>query len=204
MNEPTTITTIAIAGAVLTWLWFGPLAALRRDDYRSDIRSIRDGLFDFMLEGGYSFESPAYREVRQTLNGMLRWSNVINGPKFLISFYYSAKYGDSNSGAPCLLDDCDDGLRAKIEEVRNAAVNRTLRFVFLEGMTGAAVMALLSVLSLFKLAQRVKRAVSSRSGVIASEAYSLGGRLTATELAWLTPSKLSTAWPNTRPQAQPE
>lgn len=198
MNDPTTLTTIAIAVSVLVWLWLGPLAALRRDNYRSDIRDIRDDLFDFMLEGGYSFESPAYREVRQTLNGMLRWSNVINGPKFLISIYYSSKYGVNSDRTSCLLKEGDEGLRAKIEEVRNAAVHRTLKFVFLEGLTGATVIALLGVLSLFKLAQRVKRAVLSRSGIIASEAYSLGGRLTATELAWLTPSKLSV-----RPQAQP-
>ncbi|HQU43220.1 MAG TPA: hypothetical protein PK867_10430, partial [Pirellulales bacterium] len=59
---------------------------LRIDDFRGDIRTIRDDLFDFMWRNGYDFNEPAYVETRQTLNGLLRSARHLS----LISFLWHA------------------------------------------------------------------------------------------------------------------
>lgn len=48
MSDPSALKTLAIGVTAIAVLYFGPLAKLRKDDYRSDIRPMRDELFDFM------------------------------------------------------------------------------------------------------------------------------------------------------------
>lgn len=136
MHDPMILTPIAIGFAVLAALWFGPFATLRRDNYRSDIRRMRDELFDFMLENGFSFDLPIYRDARQTLNGMLRWSNGMSAPKFLVSMYFISEYGCRPKEKVSPQKDCNEELRKKIEEIQKNSVLRTVEFMFNEGTAG--------------------------------------------------------------------
>lgn len=72
---------------VLAFVWFYLFARLRRDDFRSEIRRLRDGLFDFMWENGYSFNEPAYRETRQMLNGIIRLGNTLSPLSLFAAIY---------------------------------------------------------------------------------------------------------------------
>jgi len=98
MNDPTILTTCVIGISVLLGLWFGPIATLRRDNYRSDIRALRDDLFDYMWQHGHAYDTSAYVQVRQTLNGMLRWSNVVDAAKFIASLCWVAKAREGQRG----------------------------------------------------------------------------------------------------------
>lgn len=186
MTEPFLLTTCAIGIASLVALWVGPLSTLCRDNYRADIRRLRDDLFDFMWMNGYSFQTPAYLEVRQMLNGMLRWANVINLVNFTVSVWFVARNRPlDDSSANRLLDGCDPRLRGKIESTLGEAVKRTLRYVLLEGTTGVCVRSLVALLRVFGLMSNVKSAFARRGEVVITQAYLLGGQVTPAQRAWL-------------------
>ena len=170
MNDPTVLTTCVISVSYLTWLWFGPLAKLRRDDYRTDIRRLRDELFGFMVDRGYDFETPAYLKTRQALNGMLRWANWINPVKFCMMLrLVSVSKDESETSAWCPPD-----LETKISQIKKQAFMRTVKFIFLEGTTGVFVRALQFVLTVFGRINKFKQRIFSGNKVLISEAYRMG------------------------------
>ncbi len=44
------ITSCFVSLAIIAFVWRNGFAVLRRDNFRSDIRRIRDGLFDYVEE----------------------------------------------------------------------------------------------------------------------------------------------------------
>src|SRR5215467_2523928 len=83
MNRSIVLAQCLISLGILSWLWYGPFARLRRDNFRSQIRRIREDLFDFMWKNGHDFGNPAYRATRQMLNGLIRSSNYLSIITFL-------------------------------------------------------------------------------------------------------------------------
>jgi len=145
----------AISLAALAYVWFWQFGRLRRDNFRSDIRRLRDGLFDFIWENGYSYDMPAYQEIRQSLNGMLRLSNVLSPVKFFIA-YLCVRHRHWTEALRDSLDHVrDKRLRDKIREVRNGALKRMLEFLFLEGTTGLLVRCIARLIDLKKRALRM-------------------------------------------------
>lgn len=45
---------------------------VRNDAFREKLFTIRDGLFDYMVENGLPFDMPAYGLLRSSLNGLIR------------------------------------------------------------------------------------------------------------------------------------
>ncbi len=170
MNDPSVLTTCVIALSFLAWLWFGPIAKLRRDNYRSDIRRMRDELFGFMVERGYDFETPGYLKTRQALNGMLRWANWINPVKFCMVLRMTSLSNEESEVA----DSCPHELQEKIAQITERAINRTVAFIFLEGTTGLLVNAVKFVLRVFGRINKFKQKIISGNKALLSEAYRLG------------------------------
>lgn len=58
------------------------LFRLYRDDsvdrFRQDLFALRDEMFDFAASGGVEFRHPAYRMLRLTMNGFVRWADRLN------------------------------------------------------------------------------------------------------------------------------
>ncbi len=131
------LTNCVISLAILVFVCFFQFKRLSRDDFRSDIRRLRDELFDYMWKNGYSFDDPGYRGTRRVLNGLLRLSNHATPIKFIaaavqcqIAKHHGVVY--ANPIPPAKQED----LQAKIDEVCGAATGRFMRFVFLEGPRG--------------------------------------------------------------------
>ena len=131
MTDPFILTNCAVSVAIIVAIWFGPLASLRRDAFRTDIRQIRDELFDFMWKNGYSFENEAYRDTRQLLNGLLRMSNSLSPIPFLICIWHHL---DDLENRPSFtnFDNCPNELRQALVRAINLAGSRMLRFMFAE------------------------------------------------------------------------
>jgi hypothetical protein len=153
------LTTLVVSVVFLAYLWFHTIPCLRRDNFRSDIRRIRDELFDFIWKNGYSFDEPAYVEARQTLNGLLRLSNRITPFMSMVAvvyfFRYDGRLKDKNQN---WLDDIADAeLKNQIRQTVFDAITRTFRYALLEGATGVVFRATCSSLVLLARTFRVIR-----------------------------------------------
>ena len=63
----------------MIWVWFYWFYRdYRIDKFRQSLFSIRDELFDLALSGIIAFEHPAYGMMRQTINGMIRFSHLLS------------------------------------------------------------------------------------------------------------------------------
>jgi len=165
----------AISLGVMAYVWFWQIARLRRDDFRANIRRLRDDLFDFMWKNGYEFSTPAYVEARQTLNGMLRLSNSLSIPKLFLMLFFGTEIDRYQSRLPDSLDKVEDTcLRGKIKKVRSEAVETMLHFVLLEGIPGV----------LFRLIARLTRCKNwaiQKSQRLLLSAYELGSPSLSTQ-----------------------
>jgi hypothetical protein len=151
----------------LALLWFGPVAALRRDNFRSDIRRVRDELFDFMWKNGLSYETKAYRDARQFLNGTLRMSDHLTAAMFLLGAFYLKWYEiETDDGRPSF-DNCPKVLRDKLQSVYEAAVRRMLKYMFTEGTLGL-------LLRVVVLACRGSHRWMQATNRLVGEVYALG------------------------------
>jgi len=54
-----------------------PWSTARLDAFRQRIFALRDELFDYAADGNVSFDEPAYRLLRQSMNGMIRYAHQI-------------------------------------------------------------------------------------------------------------------------------
>jgi len=164
-----------ISAGILLYVWFCPIGRLRRDDFRADIRRIRDSLFDFMWQNGYSYDTPAYIQTRQTLNGILRLSNTLSIPRFLIITLFLAKQDGRNDDLhESLMRVENDHLRARLEKAMMDAATRMLRFVFLEGTAGTLAQLLGNLM-------RTKEWARRKGRDLLSNAYELGGPSLSTD-----------------------
>ncbi len=174
MMDEYVIIECAISLGVLAYVLFWQIARLRRDNFRADIRRLRDDLFDFMWENGYDFSTPAYVEARQTLNGMLRISNSLSIPKLLLILFFGDALDRHQSRLPDSLGTLKDPcLRGKIEKVRYKAVNTMLRFVFRKGIFGV-LLSLIVLLCLIVRLTRYKSWARQKSPRLLLSAYELG------------------------------
>jgi hypothetical protein len=127
----------------------------RLDDYRSDLRRVRDGLFDFMLAHGHAFDHPGYRETRQTLNGLIRYSDYLTPFTFLSMALVFRKHGDLFGVSEKTERSHGDPVEVATSEAKKAAAVVTLHFVFLTGPFGLVVKTLLFFLRLSHAARKV-------------------------------------------------
>ena len=74
-----TSTLLALAGMVgLWWLYFYGWRGYRLDRTRQDLFALRDDLMAYWQRAGLPFEAPAYRLMREMLNGAIRFSHRVS------------------------------------------------------------------------------------------------------------------------------
>lgn len=172
MNDTVVLTEIVISCAMLAFLGLYVVAAHRRENFRADIRRIRDGLFDAMWKNGFSYEDPAYIETRQVMNGMLRASNSMNALKFIGFIYLFEIHGRRT---PLATSACSE-LQQILDRAREKAIDRFMRFIFTEGVTGVLVYALVMVMRWRNSMQAVSKKLVCEFLIIGSPAYGTVGR----------------------------
>jgi hypothetical protein len=149
MNQYIAISQCLISVGLLTYLWIGPVARMRRDNFRSRIRSIRDGLFDFMWKHSYDFDSPGYRSTRQMLNGMIRCSNYFSITIFIHAACFAARRQDAAIGENEIEELPDGALKQELCRVRTDAGKAMVRFIFIERPSGFVAIVMFAVLACF-------------------------------------------------------
>jgi len=183
MHTEPALLSFAISVFVLAYIWFVLCARIRRDSFRADIRRIRDDLFDFMCEHQIAFESIAYRDTRQTLNGLLRFSNRLSlGTFFVMVFHHHRKCRSGYASTETTTSTSNKLLQDKLRKIEQATEDRVIRYLFLEGTTKLIILA--SFLFLKALAVLIGRTAqvmggswrwaSSQTNLILDDAYTLG------------------------------
>jgi hypothetical protein len=75
---------VLLAGiwAILFWLW----SAVRLDCFRQQVFAVRDELFDYAASGRIAFSHPAYRLLRKSMNGFIRYGHQISFFQFIMTW----------------------------------------------------------------------------------------------------------------------
>jgi len=111
-----------VALAMLLWLW----PAVRLDCFRQKMFKVRDDLFDYAASGRVSFDHPAYRLLRQSMNGFIRYGHQLSFYRFTMTWLEwkilegraSFQWRDRWRAA---LGSLDDETRADLENFRDRA-----------------------------------------------------------------------------------
>jgi hypothetical protein len=178
MTTPFLLTTCAVSIVIIAVLWLCPLASLRRDNFRTDVRIIRDDLFDFMWENGFSFDTPAYRDARQFLNGLLRASTCMSPTTFILGLWYCIWYRLGTDEEFIDYSNCPAKLAQKLEQATDRGMNRFQVLLFREGLLGPLIMLFFRTIVLaIKGRKRLSEITDRAVRHLAIDAYSLGAPL---------------------------
>ncbi|MFZ0821265.1 MAG: hypothetical protein WAM91_14445 [Candidatus Acidiferrales bacterium] len=77
IRQLTNIVESAICLTILIPLLLSLWPTVRLDQFRQDMFAVRDELFDYAASGKISFNDPAYRLLRQLMNGFIRYGHQL-------------------------------------------------------------------------------------------------------------------------------
>ena len=170
-----------ISVGIIAFIWAGPAARIRRDNFRARIRRIRDDLFDFMLTHHYDFNTPAYGATRQTLNGMIRCSNYFSVVSFLHSLVLALRTPQPELSPGEQIEKLqDEPLKTALKSALNKAMREMISFIFVRNISGLLSIPIITafcvvVAWLSKTAEKSKDAFVDRPAhYLLQEAYVSG------------------------------
>ncbi|MBU1700297.1 MAG: hypothetical protein KJ970_03635 [Candidatus Eisenbacteria bacterium] len=117
--------------------WFAYSFLYRRtrvDDFREDIFTIRDQLFDYMWQHGLPYELPAYQQMRDSLNGMIRTAHMLNVAEFFLFAFFYRRGPRRHQLLEVIGEIKDPEVRKEFLRVYQVVQHRLVRFLFLEGV----------------------------------------------------------------------
>src|SRR5437016_3004749 len=71
---------------VLAFVLFALWPQQRTDLFRQQMFALRDELFDFAADGKIAFDDPAYRHLRQLMNGFIRYAHNLTPYRTFLAF----------------------------------------------------------------------------------------------------------------------
>ena len=138
-------------GFVLFWILFYVSGrVLLLDVLRQRLFAIRDSLFDFAADGGIGFEDPAYRELRDDINSLIRFADKMSFGR--IAF---ARMPDDHPAVTSVRDwearaaQLQPLAKKKLLETRQVALREVMLYLVRRSVVLFAISLLLSVIGLF-------------------------------------------------------
>jgi hypothetical protein len=108
--------------ALIVFVLFKYWSEARLDSFRQNMFSLRDELFDFAADGNISFEDPAYRLLRQSMNGTIRYAHQLTFFRVCITMFeislatHFPRSNWSENWEKAVESQCNDGVRKKLTE----------------------------------------------------------------------------------------
>lgn len=96
IRQLTSVLESLICLAMLILLFLSLLPEVRLDGFRQDMFSIRDELFDYAASGRISFNDPAYRLLRQLMNGFIRYGHQLTFFRTCVTVFQFKVMHESN------------------------------------------------------------------------------------------------------------
>lgn len=132
--------------AIIFYRW--PYQKLRADALERDMRSIRDNLWNYMLQRGRGFSDPAYLDMRLCFNGFIRFArHQYVGSSYVVTSI-TGKWL-SPPQVPTNFMGADAKLRQKLGDAESQMRRRVYKFLFLEGMFALVLYPVLWLIRLF-------------------------------------------------------
>lgn len=123
--------TLSIASVWLSLLAFAAAyryvaSSIRTDEFRQRLFALRDELFDLAAAGRIEFDHPAYRLLRATLNGYIRFAHQLGLPPILVVAWLhgrsGARYQESFEKAIATIPEAPRREMRRIEEAMQVVV----------------------------------------------------------------------------------
>ncbi len=151
MTEAVEYFNIAISLLILGAVFFKLGPDSRREKLQRDLFKIRNDLFLYMHESGYSYQEPGYLEVRRLLNGAIRLADEINVPAILAVALF---YKDDKSAPDVVRATEDENLKKRLLAAEQATAIRIALFLLCSPL-GAIFTFLMLVRATFRISQRL-------------------------------------------------
>ena len=156
MTDLSVLPEVGFGLGIILLAWRYGFEPLRRDEFRSEIRHIRDDLFDFMWRHQLSYEDPAYQYARQCLNGMIYIGGALNPVSIIVAGYLMLRR--RRLGEVIASPRSENAmLQAEINRTMTKAAKALLTFLFLQGAFGMIVRACAYCLRALHAFQRIER-----------------------------------------------
>lgn len=147
MNNPFALSYVTISLVALGFIYFVLCASLRREQFRCQVRQIRDELFDFMWENGHDYQEPAYVKARETMNTFLALSNKLSPTILVMSLVYAVFNIRRNKTSQPDRPLPDGPLGDRIRQSYVTLTLTLLEYSFLKGIPGACIRSIVWILS---------------------------------------------------------
>jgi hypothetical protein len=142
-------------GVSLIWaIFYLSIRGYLLDQLRQALFAIRDDLFDFATDGGIAFDHPAYRELRDDLNSIIRFAHKISVFRLLLAHYMKAPDGAARK-QPDLADWLEQVnrlpplARRKLIAVRVDSLREVTRYIVQRSLLMLSIYTILRLLALW-------------------------------------------------------
>jgi hypothetical protein len=170
MNDPYVLPEVCISLGLIVVAWRYGFEPLRRDEFRCQIRRIRDDLFDFMWKNDLECRDTAYQDARAGLNAVIYMGGAFS-PTSIIATIFLAIRRIHNEQAPAQTKKSTDPMiQEAIDLANKRAVNALLTFLFLQGPFGLFIKSSYWLFCAIKAVQRTKQVVSVGADYVISHA----------------------------------
>lgn len=118
---------VLLSLTVLLFVLFSLWPSQRVDLFRQQMFALRDELFDFALAENFDFDDPAYTQLRELLNGFIRYAHNLTAYRTLMSFVrWKCTSSEPHRGWATSWEQALDNVqnkntRAQLEEFRSKA-----------------------------------------------------------------------------------
>lgn len=146
----------AICLVSLIPLFLSLLPTVRLDGFRQDMFTIRDELFDYAASGNIAFNDPAYKLLRQLMNGYIRYGHQLTFFRVCVTEFQAKVSGNTNEliwttkWGKALTDIKDENVRASLSSFHDKTASLVARrLVF-----GSPVLVLLLLIAMITMVVR--------------------------------------------------
>lgn len=117
-----TLLSVGMLWILITWFY----RSYRIDKFRADVFALRAELFDLAVRGDLEFDDPAYRQLRNTMNGFLRFADrlsILSSLLVVREMQSAVRRGEAviveKSEWEVLVDALEPGIRAEVLALRS-------------------------------------------------------------------------------------
>ena len=157
-------------------IFYACLRAYYLDVFRQKLFALRDELFDFAADGGIDFSDPAYLELRQDLNGLIRFAHKISMFRLLLASWTATPESMAENRVVlqawiARVDQLPPLSKRKLMDVRHEALSEVIFFVCRRSLALSALYWLLKLAALWvNAARRLNRKLLSFAEALEAQA----------------------------------
>lgn len=134
---------IALGGIGL--IFYGPWQKWCEEYARQSVFKIRDEIFDLAADGQLSFDDPAYKHLRDSLNSVIRFAHGITIPSIIVMEIGAIKSEQKESTFSKAIQSLEDhDLRAKLFEKQSRVLDAVCFLAVMRSAPGLVLFVILA------------------------------------------------------------